>query len=65
MDLDLPELRELTSSIEQISNRENQIVKRLNETGSIYKADIEEIKKNQEEFYEGIRKIINSLSAIE
>lgn len=65
MDLDLPELRELTSRIEQISNRENQIVKRLNETGSIYKADIEEIKKNQEEFYEGIRKIINSLSAIE
>lgn len=61
----MPELRELTSRIEQISNRENQIVKRLNETGSIYKVDIEEIKKNQEEFYEGIRKIINSLSAIE
>ena len=34
-------------------------------TGNIYEADIEEIKKNQEEIYEGIRKILISLSKIE
>lgn len=28
----------------------------------IYEADIEEIKKNQEEIYEGIKKILLSLS---
>ena len=55
--LELPELRELTSKMKRISNSENQIAKRLNETDNIYEADIEEIKKNQEEIYEGIRKI--------
>ena len=63
--LELPELRELTSKMKRISNSENQIAKRLNETGNIYEADIEEIKKNQEEIYEGIRQILSSLSKIE
>ena len=63
--LDMPELRELTLRMKSISNSENQIAKRVNSTGSIYEADIEEIKKNQEEIYEGIRKILTSLSKIE
>lgn len=63
--LDLPELRELTSKMKRISNSENQIAKRLNETGNVYEADIGEIKRNQEEIYEGIRKILTSLSKIE
>jgi hypothetical protein len=63
--LDMPELRELTLKMKNISNSENQIAKRVNATGNIYEADIEEIKKNQEEIYEGIRKILTSLSKIE
>ena len=63
--LDLPELRELTLKMKSISNSENQIAKRVNSTGNIYEADIEEIKKNQEEIYEGIQKILTSLSKIE
>ena len=63
--LDLPELRELTLKMKSISNSENQIAKRVNTTGNIYEADIEKIKKNQEEIYEGIRKILTSLSKIE
>lgn len=63
--LDLPGLRELTLKMKNISNSENQIVKRVNSTGNIYEADIEEIKKNQEKIYEGIRKILTSLSKIE
>lgn len=47
--LDMPELRELTFKMKRISNRENRITKRFNDTGSIYEADIQEIKKNQEE----------------
>lgn len=61
----MPELRELTLKMKNISNSENQIAKRVNATGNIYEADIEEIKKNQEEIYEGIRKILTSLSKIE
>ena len=56
--LDMPELRELTLRMKSISNSENQIAKRVNSTGSIYEADIEEIKKNQEEIYEGIQKFL-------
>ena len=63
--LDMPELRELTLKMKSISNSENQIAKRVNATGNIYEADIEEIKKNQEEIYEGIRKNLNSLSKID
>ena len=63
--LDIPQLRELTSQMSRISNSENQIAKRLNTTGNLYETDIEEIKKNQEEIYEGIRKILNSLSQLD
>lgn len=63
--LDMPELRELTLRMKSISNSENQIARRVNSTGNIYETDIEEIKKNQEEIYEGIRKILTSLSKIE
>ena len=62
--LDMPELRDLTLRMKSISNSENQIAKRVNSTGNIYETDIEEIKKNQEEIYEGIRKILTSLSKI-
>lgn len=62
--LDMPELRELTVTMKRISNNENQIAKRLNETGHIYDVDIEEIKKNQEEIYDGIRKILESLAKL-
>ncbi len=63
--LNMPELRELLSQMKRISNSENQIAKRLNTTGNLYEADIEEIKKNQAEIYEGIRKILGSLSQLE
>ena len=62
VNLDMPELRELTYKMKRISSSENQIAKQLNTTGNIYEADIEEIKKNQEEIYEGIKKILLSLS---
>lgn len=62
--LDMPELRKLTSKMKRISSSENQIAKGLNESGNLYEADLEEIKKNQEEIYESIRKILDSLSKI-
>ena len=63
--LNMPELRELLSQMKRISASENQIAKRLNTSGNLYEEDIEEIKKNQAEIYEGIRKIFNSLSQLE
>lgn len=48
--LDMPELRDLTLRMKSISNSENQIAKRVNSTGNIYEADIEEIKKTRKKF---------------
>jgi len=62
--LDMPELRELILRMKSISNSENQIAKLINSTGNIYETDIEEIRKNQEEIYEVVRKILTSLSKI-
>ena len=56
--LDMPELREPTAAMKRISANEKQIVKRLNENRRIYEENIEKIKKNQAEIYEGIQKDI-------
>jgi len=64
INLDMPELRELTATMKRISNSENQIATRLNESGGIYETDVEEIKRNQEEIYEGVRKILTSLAKL-
>lgn len=61
---DIPELRELAVTRKRISNNENQIAKRLNKTGHICDADIEEIEKNQEELYAGTRTVLESLAAL-
>ena len=65
VNLDIPELFELTTQMGRISNSENQIAKRVNESGHIYEADIEEIKKNQEQIWKGIRKILLTLAEID
>ena len=56
VNLDMPELRELTSKMKRISNSENQIAKQLNTTGNIYEADIEEIKKIRKKFTKALKK---------
>ena len=56
VNLDMPELRELTSKMKRISNSENQIAKQLNTTGNIYEADMEEIKKIKRKFMKVLKK---------
>lgn len=64
INLDMPELRELTTKMKRISNSENQIAKRVNQTGNLYETELAEIKENQEEIYEGIQKILESLAKL-
>lgn len=64
INLDMPELRELTTKMKRIANSENQIAKRVNQTGNLYENELAEIKKNQDEIYEGIRKILESLAKL-
>ena len=50
--LDMTELIKMRRLILNIANNLNQMAKRANETGSIYGADIEDIQKRVEEFWQ-------------
>ena len=44
-DVDYSDLREYNYTLGKISGNLNQIAKRMNATGNVYKADVEEVKK--------------------
>ena len=44
-DIDYTELREYNSALAKIGNNLNQIAKRMNATGNVYKADVNEVKE--------------------
>ena len=44
-DVDYSELREYNTALARIGNNLNQIAKRMNATGSVYEADIKEVKE--------------------
>lgn len=46
INLDMPKFHGLPITMKRVSTDKNQITKRLNEDGRIYKTDIEGIKKN-------------------
>ena len=63
--LDLPELKEMVSLLRRSSNNLNQIAKRVNETGRIYEADMECLRKNQERLWDAASEILTKLAALE
>ena len=62
--LDLPELREMVSLLRRTSNNVNQLAKRMNETGRIYAADMDDILQNQERLWQAASEIRTRLAAI-
>ena len=44
-DVDYSELQEYNSALAKIGNNLNQIAKRMNTTGNVYKADVKEVKE--------------------
>lgn len=44
-DIDYSELREYNAALAKIGNNLNQIAKHMNTTGSVYKADVDEVKE--------------------
>ena len=47
------------------SNNLNQYAKRANKTGSIYRADIEDLQKRLEEIWTDMREVLVRLSSIQ
>ena len=44
-DIDYSDLRDYNTTLGKISSNLNQIAKRMNATGNVYKADVEKVKK--------------------
>ena len=63
--LDLPEIRKMTSLLSRCSNNLNQYAKKANETGSIYEEDIRDLQKRLEKIYVQTEKILMQLNALQ
>ncbi len=57
VNLDMPELKEISRQLRYNGNNLNQIAKRLNEGGGVYSEDISEIKEKQTEITDLVRRI--------
>ena len=64
VNMDFSDIRELVSLLRRCSNNLNQYAKRANETGSIYKEDIDDVKDRQEEMWQLLKKIMEELAVV-
>lgn len=62
--LELRDVKEVSTLLRRCSNNLNQYAKRANETGSIYRADIEDLQVRLEEIWSMMKIIMERLSAI-
>ena len=54
--------RELTRLMKNLTNNVNQIARRLNEHGSIYETEIDEIRQRVKELWDILNLVLNRLS---
>ena len=64
VNLDLPELRELTSLLRRSSNNLNQLTKRVHETARIYDADMEGLRAEYGKLLDAADVILSKLAVI-
>ena len=62
INLDLSDVRALSTRLQRYGNNLNQIAKRVNSTGRIYEEDIREIQDNQLELTATANNIISALA---
>ena len=62
--MDLSDLKDILRLLQISGNNLNQYARKANETGSIYHEDIEELKNNQKEILQEMRKVLDRLTAI-
>ena len=59
-DVDYSQIREYNYNLAKIGTNINQIAKRLNQTGSIYKDDIEKIKKEMDQIWQSQKSMVSN-----
>ena len=62
--LDLQDVKEMVSLLRRCSNNLNQYTKRANETGNIYKEDIQDLQKRLDEIWDTSKEILARLSLV-
>ena len=62
--LDLKDVREMTALLGRIGNNVNQIARRVNTEGSIYAADMDDMKNHMDEIWSAAREMLSQLSKI-
>ena len=62
--LDIPELKEILHQLGHIGNNVNQMARKLNAGGSIYRKDIAEVNAKLDAIYTQLEKILKRLSKI-
>ena len=62
--LDLPELREMVSLLRRSSANLNQLAKRVNATGRIYREDMEHLLQKQDQLWQAANQIITRLAVL-
>ena len=64
VNLDLTDVKEMTSLLRRCSNNLNQYAKRANETGSIYLEDIRDVQSRLDAIWEQQKLLLKKLAAI-
>ena len=62
--LEIPELKEIIRLLGPIGNNVNQMARKLNASGSIYREDIAEVNAKLDSIYKQLEKILKRLSKI-
>lgn len=64
INLDIKQLNEISRLLRITSNNVNQMTKRANETGSIYKTDVADVKKQLDSIKAEFGEVLNSLTKL-
>lgn len=59
--LDLPQIRELLRLMKNLTNNVNQIARRMNERGSIYETEMDEILEKMDDLWKIMNQILSRL----
>ena len=62
--VDMSDFKEILRLVHICSNNLNQYARRANETGSIYKADIDDLKKSHDQILQLLGEILNKFNAM-
>ncbi len=59
--LDLPEIREMIRLLRNLTNNVNQIARRMNEGGSIFESEIDDIRQRLDELWDATKQSLSRL----